>query len=219
MILKLKAEARDKQEKLNPDFMPVVLYGKGVKNQNLKIKRQDFEKLFAQAGESNLIDLDYGADKVKVLIKDYQRDVLKGFFTHADFYQVNMKEKITTEIPLHFVGEAKAVKELGGALIKEINVLEVECLPNDLVDHIDVDISVLNTFADAIRINDLNLPAGIALKQHTNEVVAAVMEPKAEEEAAPAAEAETAPTGESEAPAAGAGQEEGRKEEGEKIVA
>ena len=182
MTIKLAAQLRAKKEKLGADFVPGVLYGKGVENKTLKIKKVDFDKAFKAAGESNLIDLDFGGEAVKVLVKDTQHDVVKNFFTHVDFYQVNMKEKITTEIPLHFIGEAKAVKELGGALIKDLDALEVECLPADLVDHIDVDISVLNTYEDAIRVNDLKLPKGMVLVHHTNEMVAAVKEPKIEEE-------------------------------------
>lgn len=193
MEIKLTAQLREKNEKLGPDFMPAVLYGKGLDNKNLKLRKVDFEKSFRTAGESNLIDLDFGSGSVKVLVKDVQHDVMKNFLTHADFYQVNMKEKITTEIPLHFIGEAKAIKELGGTLIKDMDSLEVECLPSDLVDHIDVDISVLNTYDDAIRVSDLKLPKGIVLVRHTNEMIAAVKEPKVEEEPVVVAEAAVAP--------------------------
>jgi len=183
MEFKLKAEKREKNEKLAADFIPAVLYGKGIENQSLKLKKVDFEKAFSGAGESNLIDLDLGNGSVKVLVKDSQRDVLKYTFTHVDFYQVNMKEKIVTEIPLHFTGEAKAVKELGGMLMKEINELEVECLPSDLVDHIDIDISVLKTFDDVITIGDLVLPKGLELEHNNAEdVIVMVVEPKAEAE-------------------------------------
>lgn len=207
METKLSAQLREKNERLGADFIPGVVYGKGVENKNLKIKKVEFEKAFAKAGESNLIDLDFGSGAVKVLVKEVQREVLKNAFSHVDFYQVNMKEKITAEIPLHFIGESKAIKELGGVLIKDIDHLEVECLPGDLVDHIDVDISVLNTFEDGIRINDLALPKGIVATSHTNDMVAAVKEPKVEEEPAPVA-AEAAPAA---APAAGEKKEEAKK--------
>jgi len=138
---------------------------------------------------------------------------MKNFLTHADFYQVNMKEKITTEIPLHFIGEAKAIKELGGTLIKDMDSLEVECLPSDLVDHIDVDISVLNTYDDAIRVSDLQLPKGITMVHHTNEMIAAVKEPKVEVEE-PVAATEAAPA--AGAVAAGTAAPETKKPEAKK---
>jgi len=178
MEFKLKAEKRAKNEKLAADIIPAVLYGKGVENQSLKLKKVDFEKAFNGAGESNLIDLDLGTGIVKVLVKDLQRDILKYTFTHVDFYQVNMKEKITTEIPLHFIGEAKAIKELGGMLMKEINELEVECLPNDLVDHIDIDISVLANFHDEITTEDIVLPKGMKLEDETKRIICSVIPPR-----------------------------------------
>jgi large subunit ribosomal protein L25 len=189
MEIKLTAQIREAQEKLTPDFMPAVLYGKGLESRSLKINKINFTKVFEAAGESNLISLEVDGQSVNVLVKDTQRDVLKHTFTHVDFYQVNMKEKVTTEIPLHFLGESKAVKELGGMLMKEIDALEVECLPADLVDHIDVDISILNTFDDIIRVNDIVLPKGLELTHSTNDIVVSVKEPKAEViEEAPVAE-------------------------------
>lgn len=183
MEFKLKAEKREKNEKLAAELIPAVIYGNGIESQSLKLKKVDFEKAFSLAGESNLIDLDFGTGIVKVLVKDLQRDVLKYTFSHVDFYQVNMKEKVTTEIPLHFVNESKAIKELGGMLMKEINELEVECLPSDLVDHIDVNISVLNTFDDVIKISDLVMPTGLKLMHHhAEDVVAMVVEPKVQVE-------------------------------------
>ena len=182
MDFKIKVEKREKKEKLSKDFIPAVLYGKEIESQSLKIRKAEFEKIFAGAGESNLIELDLEGAKIKVLVKDIQRNVLNHSLTHADFYQVNMKEKVVAEIPLNFIGESKAVKELGGMLNKDLDNLEVECLPGDLVDHIDVDISVLTSFDDAIRIGDLKLPNGVIATGEAEEMVASVKEPKIEEE-------------------------------------
>jgi large subunit ribosomal protein L25 len=187
MELTLKVQKREKNERLENDFMPAVLYGKDVENRNLKLKKLDFEKVFAAAGESNLISLSEDGKSVKVLVKDMQRDVLKHTFTHVDFLQVNMKEKILATIPLHFVGESKAIKELNGSLMREVNEIEVECLPGDLIDHIDVDISVLVSFDEVIKINDLKLPANVKLMHNTNDVVAVVAIPKAHVEETPVA--------------------------------
>lgn len=195
MEIKLTAYLREKGEKIGPDFVPAVIYGKNVENKSLKVKKAELEKAFRSAGESNLINLEIGSEISKVLVKDTQNDVLKGFFTHVDFYQVNMKDKVHAEIPLHFIGESKAVKELGGALMKDIDALEIECLPGDLVDHIDIDISILNSFEDAIRVNDIVLPAGMKLVNHTNEVVAAIREAKVEVEAAVVAPVVATPAG------------------------
>jgi large subunit ribosomal protein L25 len=196
MELKLQAEKRVRKEKLSSDFIPAALYGNKVESQMLKVKKVSFEKIYTAAGESNLIDLDFGQGTVKVLVKDFQRDVLKHTFSHVDFYQVNMKEKINTEIPLHFIGDSKAIKELGGMLMKEINELEIECLPSDLIDHIEVDISKLNTFDDVIKIKDLVIPKSFRLiHNNLEDVVVMVVEPKIEVEVAkPIEVAPVAPT-------------------------
>jgi large subunit ribosomal protein L25 len=197
MELTLLAQKREKNEKMDKDSIAAVLYGKGIEAQSLKLRKADFEKVFAAAGESNLIKIDLGTSSVNVVVKEIQKDAVKNFFTHVDFYQVNMKEKITAEIPLHFIGESKAVKELGGMLNKEMHEIEVECLPGDLIDHIEIDISVLNTFDDEIRMKDLHLPKGLELVSETDDIIAMVMRPKLEEEepvVAAAPVASTTPT-------------------------
>jgi len=195
MDLKLSAQKRAPKEKLDKDHFPAVLYGRGVESQSLTLNKVEFDKIFALAGESNLINIDYGDGAVKVLVKDTQRDVLKGTISHVDFYQVNMKEKVKALIPLHFIGESKVVRESGGMLNREFDEIEVECLPGDLVDHIDVDVSVLETFEDVIKISDLNIPKGMELVSETDDVVAMIIKPKAEEEVVEVAPVEgAAPT-------------------------
>ena len=192
MELKLSAEIRSKNEKLDSKSLAGVLYGKGVEARSLKFNYNDFVKLFEEAGESNLINLNLGDQIIPVLVKETQKDALKNTFIHADFYQVNMKEKVKTEIPLEFIGESKAVKELGGVFIANIDAIAVECLPGDLVDHIDVDISALTEFGDVIRLHEIKVPKGMELMHESNEVICGVEEPKKVEEepvAAPAAEA------------------------------
>lgn len=192
MEFKLKAEKRELNEKLSAEYIPAVVYGKGIESQSLKLKKIDFEKAFSLAGESNLISLDFGNGEVKVLVKAIQRNVLKHTFSHVDFYQVNMKEKINAVIPLHFIGESKAVKELGGMLMRNLNEIEVECLPSDLVDHIDVDISVIENFDVMIQVKDLPIPNDLKiLNNNSDDVVVSVMEPKAQVEEEKPIEAKT----------------------------
>lgn len=209
--IKLEAIVRTKEkgERIRKtNFIPAVLYGPNTESRNLKIKKIDFERIFALAGESSLIDLAIAGEKpAKVLVKEVQKDPLKDTIIHIDFYQVDMNKKITTEIPLHFIGESEAVKELGAVLVKNIDSVEVECLPGNLVNHIDVDLSALKNFHDAIKTNDLKLPAGIKLVNETNDIVVNVIEPKVEVEEVPVAE---------EVPAAGEGEEAVKEEMGEK---
>jgi large subunit ribosomal protein L25 len=174
----LEAQVREKREKLAPDLLPAVIYGNNSETQSLKVKKSELQKMVSLAGESNIISLKIG-DKIKsVLIKEVQRAGLSGNVTHVDFLEVNMKNKLHTEIPLHFVGESKAVREMAGSLIKDVDFLEVECLPEDLVDHIDIDISVLKEFHDNISIHDLILPKGIKLLNEHDHVIISVIPPR-----------------------------------------
>ena len=163
--------------------MPAVVYGHGLKSTPLVIDYRQFEKIYSTAGESSLVDLSIDQkEPVKILIQDVQRHPITSRFLHADFHQVKMTEKITTEIELEFFGESKAVKELGGVLVKSIDKVKIECLPQDLVHNINVDVSTLNSFEDMIRVADLKLPAGIEIKGKLEDVVVLVQPPRTEEE-------------------------------------
>jgi large subunit ribosomal protein L25 len=187
-ILQLQAKTRTetgkKVKKLRQaGRIPAVLYGQEISPCNLSVSYQEFVKIYQQVGESTLIDLLIDNNPpVKVLIYDVSRHPVTDRFTHIDFYQVKMTEKLRTTIPLKFVGEAPAVKELGGVLVKGFDEIEVECLPTDLVPEIEVDISGLKTFEDMLHLSDLKLPKGLELVIKTNEVLAKVVPPRSEEE-------------------------------------
>lgn len=188
MEIKLIAQARELKEKLAKEIIPAVLYGPGLANQNLKLRRVDLEKAVKAGGESTLVELEIDGEKsVKVLLKDLQFHPLKNTLRHVDLYQVDMKKKITTEIPLQFVGESKAVKELGGMLIKNMDAIEVECLPSDMISSLDIDISVLKEIHDSIKVGDLKLPTTMHILNDLDTDIATVVEQAAEEVVAPVA--------------------------------
>jgi large subunit ribosomal protein L25 len=180
----IKAENRELQGKKvkilrEKDFIPAVLYGHDIKNQNLSVKKNDFLKVYAQAGESQLIDLQIAEAKpVKILIHDLQMNPIKNEINHIDFYQIREDEEIHANVKLEFVGEAPAVKELGGVLVKNFDELEIECLPKDLelISQIKVDLSGLKTFNDVVYVKDLQVPAQIKILSLPDEVVALVTE-------------------------------------------
>lgn len=165
-------------------FIPVVLYGNKKPAEHLQIKATVFDKVFHKAGESSLIELFVdGQSQGNVLVKDIQYEPVKHTIIHADLYRVDMAQKVTTDIPLVFVGVAPAVKELNGILVTQLDKIEVECLPQDLVSEIEVDISGLKEFTDSILIKDIVLPSGIESLQDETISVISISEPrKAEEE-------------------------------------
>jgi large subunit ribosomal protein L25 len=189
--LQLRAEARSDlgktpQKKIrNNGKIPAVVYGHGVPTRSLTIDAGQFQKLWQKAGETTLVDLMVGEEAAfKVLIQDVQLHPLKHMPIHVDFHQVRMSEKITAEIPLEFVGEAAAVKELGGVLVKSLDTIKVECLPADLIHELTIDISSLKTFEDVIRVSDVAIPATLTVLENPGEVIATVSAPRSEAELA-----------------------------------
>ena len=164
-------------------LVPAVVYGKGIESRNIWVNLLDFKRLIKKSGESTVIDLNIdGTDNRKVLIYDTQEDPLRGSYVHIDFFQVRMDEEIETEVELEYVGESPAVKELGGVLVKNIDAIEVRCLPIDLPAGIKIDISKLKTFEDRINVGDLGLSEKIGLNIDLETVIALVSPPRSENE-------------------------------------
>jgi len=187
LLAKLRSETGRQVGKVRKQgFMPAVLYGQKVKNLNLSIDYNTFEKIYQEAGESTLIRLNIGDGESKkqrvVLVYDVAKDSVSDRFVHIDFKQVKMDESITVEIPLNFVGESEAVKSDNGVLIKNIQTVEIEALPQDLIHDIKVDISLLKTFDDNVYIKDLKVPEKVKLTAEAEEVVASVVPPRTDEE-------------------------------------
>jgi large subunit ribosomal protein L25 len=209
----LKLEAQVRAEEKNKDvkkagFIPAVIYGSGKEATSLKVKLQDFKKVFAVAGESTLINLVIdGKEPVKVIVKTVQKDAIKNEFVHVDFYAIDMTKKIQVEIPLNFVGESKAVKELGGTLLQTMETVHVQCLPGDLVESLDVDLGILEDFSTSIRVSDVQAPATIEVITPAEQTVATVDMPRSARQGAGASGEEGEDEGTTEA-------NEEKKEEG-----
>jgi len=163
--------------------IPLVLYGHGFKAENLGTAKNAFVNVYQKAGSSNLVDLEIDKQKpVKVLIQDIQIDPISDEIIHADLYRVRKDRKLRTQIPLHFSGKSRAVEDKEGNLITHKDSIEVEVLPDDLIDEIKVDISSLRTFEDTIKISDLDIPQGIEVLDEKEDIVANVTPPRSEEE-------------------------------------
>lgn len=166
--------------------LPAVVYGAKEASTPLSLDRREFEKAYAEAGESSILTLSGLDEEKEVLIHELAFDRVKGGITHVDFYAVEKGKEVTVPVELHFIGEAPAIK-LGGSLTKALHQIEITAKPANLPAHgIEVDISVLNTFEDSIRVKDLNIPANVKVENDPEETVAVVSEFKEEvEEVAP----------------------------------
>lgn len=163
------------------DLIPAVMYGNKIAPQNLAVNYIDFKRVYDKAGESALVEIELAGKKHNVLIHDTQLAPMSGKITHIDFFQVNMKEEVETEIPLEFVGEAPAVKALGGVLIKNMDEISVKCLPSDLPEKYEIDISSLATFDDVISVKDLKISDKVEILLDGETVIALVSAPRSEE--------------------------------------
>ncbi|MCX6781929.1 MAG: 50S ribosomal protein L25 [Candidatus Magasanikbacteria bacterium] len=193
-MYKLSATKREiKGEKVRREgLLPAVIYGAGGETVSLTLAYSEFVKLYDEAGESSLIDLAVeNKDAGKVLIHEVQFDPVKGQPIHVDLRRIDMSKPITANVALVFVGEAPAIKELGGTLVKNFEEVEVECLPKDLVNHIDVDLSVLATFDLSIKVSDLKIPSGMTIIEPSTDVVVVKAQPALTEEQIKAMEEES----------------------------
>ncbi len=163
------------------NLIPAELYGHGLDNIHLSVPAKEFSKLFKEVGESTIINLNLENKKLPVLIHDVSTDSLSDKIIHIDFYQVRMDEKITTSVPLEFIGVSAAVKEKEGILVKAVQEIEVEALPADLPHNIEVDISQLSDIGMNIHVKDLEIDKKVKVLADPETVVATVTEPAKEE--------------------------------------
>ncbi|GFE61486.1 50S ribosomal protein L25 [Geobacter sp. AOG2] len=172
----------------NADMVPGVVYGKGMDPVAVSIKYRDLQNALAgEGGQNNLITLVGGGslDQSMAIIADMQRDALRGTYRHIDLHRINMNEKLRVTVPVILKGTAAGVKE-GGLLDLAHHELHVECLPNNIPDHIEIDITDLQ-IAHSIHVSEIPLPEGVKLLDNPKTPVVSVLGRAKEEEAAPAA--------------------------------
>ena len=167
--------------------LPAELYGNDTKNIHLSLPEADFAKVYKEGGENTIVNLVVDGQTHPTLIYDVQTNPVTGQVIAVDFYQVNLKEKIETSVPLQFVGEAPVVEAKGGILIKAMDEVEIEALPTNIPHAIEVDMTVLDDFGKSIHVADLKVTGDFEIKTDPSAVVATVTEPR-EEEVEPVAE-------------------------------
>ncbi|WP_458376365.1 50S ribosomal protein L25/general stress protein Ctc [Pseudomonas pergaminensis] len=170
--------------------IPAVVYGGNKAAESVTILAKEIAKLFEnEAAYSHVIELNVDGAKQNVIVKAMQRHPSKQFIMHADFVRVVAGQKLTAIVPVHFVGEEAPVKK-GGDIPHVLNEIEVTCLPKDLPEFIEVDLSALEIGA-IVHLSDLKAPKGVefvALAHGDDKAVANVhaprVAPEAEEEGA-----------------------------------
>jgi len=177
---KLRVEKRKvfgkKVKKLRREgILPANVYGKDIKSVSVQVAQKEFSEVFKKAGETGLVDLELEGKTLPVLIHNVQSDYL-GNPLHADFYQVNLKEKVKAMVPIVITGEPKAVVDKVGLLMQILSEVEVEALPEDLPENIEVNVEALAQVDDQITIGELKTPKGVSILSDPTQVVVKISE-------------------------------------------
>lgn len=193
--LEIQVEARDKQRKrdarrlLRDGKIPAILYGPKMTAVTLALDKKQFSRRVAGLQGSHLVRLKSAsatlAEKV-ALVKDMQFHPISGDVIHADFYEVDLSAKIQVHVPLHFVGKAVGIVN-GGILQPILREIEVECLPLDIPEFFNVDVTALD-IGDSVHIEDLQMPDGVVSVAEDNLALVAVVPPTVEAVATTTAE-------------------------------
>lgn len=196
--IKLNAEIRKvigkKVKQLRAkDLIPGNIYGRKIKSQAIQLSLKEFLSVFEKAGETGLIELKIGPEEARpVLIQNVTYGPICEVPLHADFYQVDLKELITANIPVEIIGESPAVQQKIGIMAQLMIEVEVEALPADLPDKFEVDVAGLDKVDALIKVADLKVPAGVKIITPANEVLVKI-EPPVKEEVKPTPAAEATP--------------------------
>lgn len=167
-------------------LIPAVFYGHKAEPIHLSLNPAELKKILNSGGRNTLITLKFDGKKEKervALLKDLQLSPLKREYIHADLYEVLMDEKITSRIPIHFVGKAVGVKE-GGIEQHLRRELDIRCLPGNLMDFIEVDVTSL-AVGDSLHVRDLKLPEGVEVLDPAVDTIVSVVAPTVEKVVSP----------------------------------
>ncbi len=171
--------------------IPAVVYGKGMEAVPVTVNPKELvAAISGEGGHNNLITLKGGGslDGNVVIVAEILRNPLRGDLMHADLHKINMADKVRVEVPINLIGTAQGVKN-GGLLDFAMHAVHVECLPNQIPAHLDLDVTDL-AIGHSLHIGDIKAPAGVKVLGDTRASVVSVLGKAREEEAAPAAAAE-----------------------------
>ena len=185
------------------DHVPAIIYGGDKDPQPLSLIRKDVEKsLENEAYFSHVLTINIGKDKQKAILKDLQRHPARNSVMHLDFLRVDDNTAVKVHVPIHFINEDKChgVKIQGGMIQHQANDIEVQCLPGDIPEYIEVDMLTLET-GSIVHLSDVTLPEGVvsvtlALGEDHDLAIASVVAPKGSAEDDEDAELDAAAEGE-----------------------
>ena len=152
---------------------PVHVFGHGIESETLQCQTAELKPVLAGAGATGLINLKLGSERKarNVITREIQREPCSGALLHVDFYQVRMEDKVRMEVPIVIVGEAPALRLKENMLTHELNTVTVECLPGNIPNHIEVDVSSLEEAEQALRVGDIKLGEGVTILNDPEQMI------------------------------------------------
>ena len=195
--------------------LPAIVYGHNTEPTAITLDRLEFQKVFVKSGRTHLVDLAIDGRSEKVLVRDIQVHPRRIGPIHVDLYQVNLQEKIEVEVPVRLTGESEPVKQGDGDVLQPLHAVRVECLPSDIPEAFEVDITPLDEIEAELRVKDLTVPKGVTVLEDPEELVVKIVhkrELKIEEEV-PVAEAAVPAEGEAPTEGEAAATEQAETEE------
>jgi large subunit ribosomal protein L25 len=160
--------------------LPGVIYGRHVEPIAITLDAHGAGLALAKLTSSSLITIDLGGKEYPSLVREKQRNFIKGNLTHVDFLAVDLTEKIRASVRIELVGVSGAVKDFNGVLVHGLEAIEIECLPTDLPERATVDISVLKQIGNGIYVRDVQMPENIRVLSDGDEMIAVATAPKVE---------------------------------------
>jgi large subunit ribosomal protein L25 len=164
--------------------LPAVIYGRHTEPVNVNLDAHSASMVLAKLTSSSLVTINVDGTEYFALVREKQRDYIKNRLLHVDFLAVSLTEKLRTRVSVHFVGVSPAVKDYNAVMVHNLEQLEVECLPNDLPERIDLDISVMARPGDGVRVRDVHVGDNVRILNDPDTMVAVATFAKVEEEGA-----------------------------------
>lgn len=206
----LKADKRtitgSKVKQLRRDgIIPANLFGKTIDSQTVQVNSVEFNRVYKEAGETSLIWVKVdGEEKERpTLVTGIHFNPVTGDKVHIDFHQVNLKEKVTANVPVELVGESELVNSNMAVLSQSLSEIEIEALPTEIPESITFDISALKEIGDQLKVSDAKVSSDVEIKTSPDQMVVTIQEPQKEEEPVVEEEVEGEAPAEGETPAEG----------------
>ena len=162
--------------------LPAVLYGKHIAPMPLMLDYRVAEKALRGLSTSTLVILEVEGERHTAVVRERQKDYIKGKLLHVDFQALSLTEKMRAEVPVELEGEAPAVKTYGGVLVQTLESVEIESLPGDMPERLVVDLGALEEIGDSITVSDLVLPPNVKVLEDPDETIVVVTAPRSEED-------------------------------------